>query len=242
MSERDSDKKPEANQAHTHHFSPSFSAAFLQFLLISHVTHVLYLFLVFLPPPVSLQVFLSRRSVWQSLSSSGSEWVSEREWVSWMTLKGQMSTLPTKTCCSWEPSQQHPPLWSPSLLSLSALAAKGKGTIMWLEMWKKNSGGGRTEIKKENSQGFIISSASFPCRPRSLSSSTPSFMCLYFFWTLLLPPFSSLHPSSPSLLSPALSGVAVMNVNGCKCQIRWNDAYRTLRRQARVRGASRHPS
>lgn len=101
---------------------------------------------------------------------------------------------------------------------------------------------GRTEIKKENSQSFIISAASFQCPPRSLSSSTPSFMCPYFFWTLLLPSFSSLHPPSLSLLSPAPSRVAVMNVNGCECQIRWNDVYRTPRRQARVRAASRHPS
>ena len=79
------------------------------------------------------------------------------------------------------------------------------------------------------------------CPPRSLSSSTPSFMCLYYFWTLLLPSFSSLHPPSLPLLSPALSWVAVMNVNCCECQIRWNDVYRTLR-QGRVRAASHHPS
>lgn len=70
MSERDSDKKPEAKRAHTP-FLASHYAAFLHYLLISHVTHMLYL--LFLPSPVSLQVFLSRLSERQSLSLSESE-------------------------------------------------------------------------------------------------------------------------------------------------------------------------
>lgn len=244
MSEWDSDKKPEANQehthtqtrthtlAHTHVFSPC-SRQHLYFL-ISDVTHMLYGFLY--PSPVSLQVFLSRRSEWLSLSLSKE--VCKTEWVSWKD-KEEQTILPTKTCFSWEPLQQLPPLWSPSWLCWSVLAAKGKtgGHMMW------NGGQVGWGIKYRTATVFSFSFCFSSLRSHSHHHHPLFlFMCLCFFWTLLLPPFFSLHPSTPSHLSPALSRVAVMNVNGWECRIRWNDVYRTLTRQARARAASRHPS
>lgn len=65
-----------------------------------------------------------------------------------------------------------------------------------------------------------------------------------FFYVPLFPLPFLYSPSNHSLhlLSPALSTLAVMNDNDCECQIRWNDVYRTLRRQAGVRANSRHSS
>lgn len=145
------------------------------------------------------------------------------------------TAIHTKTCFSWEPLQQHLPLWSPSWLSLSVLAAKGKKIFTFLQMCR--------DAEIERKRTAIVSALSFVCRALIVlivqhfifsSSTSPELFCSLISL--------SLHPSSPSLLSAAQCRVAVMKVNDCECQIRLNYIDRTLRRQARVRAASHHPS
>lgn len=63
----------------------------------------------------------------------------------------------------------------------------------------------------------------------------PSFFYVSLFLKNSSPPIFLLHLC---LLSPAQRWVSVMNVNGCWCQIRWDDVYGTQRRRAGVRAAS----
>lgn len=192
MSERDSDKKPEAKTEHTHRFTPRSAAAFLP--VCSYLSCHSYVVLFF---SSSLLFSSSHRShvcrfSWADglcgrvRARSGSEWVSEREWVSWMT--EQMSrTRPIRTCCSWEPSQQRPPSWSPSWSSSSASAAKGKRSGHVTDEQSR----GRTEILKQPEVCHLCCQRSVPSRITLIIHSS-------FYVSLLL-----LNSSPPFLLLPS---------------------------------------
>lgn len=130
---------------------------------------------------------------------------------------------PTKACCCWVPSPPRPPSWSPSSSCWSASAAKGKRTpTRDSTRGTKERGAERNDKKKsESSRSFIISAAGALGALADHSHHPLLLLCAptssELFSSLLTPP--SIRPL-PSLLSPARSRVAVMNVNGCECQIR----------------------
>lgn len=126
--------------------------------------------------PVNVNKWAGGRAVW---------WILRRK----MTL-----TRPTKTCCSWEPSRQHPPSWSPSWLFSSASAARGKSlntqTVGKILDWWIN-------VQKVAAKTKFYQLCWCPLR--LCSSSPPSFMCLCFLRTLPLPSFSPTSVFYPPL-------------------------------------------
>lgn len=130
----------------------------------------------------------------------------------WWILRDRRAQMwiPTKTCCSWEPSRQPPPLWSPFWLFSSASAARGKkGRSQESKCLKKSK---IDELVEQNWQKNVIGVFRHQeveakpefyqlcrCPLRLCSSSPPSFMCLYFLRTLPLPSFSSTSVFYPPL-------------------------------------------